>query len=923
VGGATAVEAHLEERTSELFALRELVAEVAREGSGRPLLVAGEAGIGKTSLLAALRSAATSAGYMVGSAAGSELEADLPLAVARSLLRPLVVLRGARLEPMVEKALGLDQSSGDVELGTVLDALYWVCADMAQSAPLLLVADDVQWSDEPSARFLAYVMRRLEGIPLIVALGRRNGGPAFAADAAERHPDCLVLRPASLTPSATAALVRRHAPGASHEVCCAVHDATGGNPFYATALAHSAGEEPTAAALRGDAATRSILWRLARLGDDAASVARALAILGRGAHGRQVARLAGLSQEAAAQSLDALLEFGFAAADPWRLGHPIIHSTILGEIAPATCATMHARAARMLLDEEAGLGRVATHLLAAEPGQGDWARDALIAAGEEALAAGGFELARRCGRQALAGGAGERRPDALVLTAHAECAVGSRDAESTVAEAMAAADEIARAELALAIATHLVSAGRGDRAIALLDAAREALTTDREALRLRLSLSAAHSAGMIGNHQEQRARVRALDVGDRPAGDTALERLVLAELAYAGFCGRMPASELSEVARRALGGSTDPVASSTAAWALVVCGHIDEGIAALDDVLARPRAGVGEAVGSLLTANRAIACALRGRLQEAEADARLAVGLASHGELAWAVEWIEAVRAIVALMRGRSSEAAALLEGIPERPVADISSAVACSQRARFAAARGRLEDAADRFALLGAFLDEQGIVNPIWWPWRSELARVLVRLGRPQGARALAEAELANARDFGASGAAGPPLVALGLVEGGEAGLALLRQGVDALAASEFVTAYVDALIALGSELRRQRRAHDAREPLRTALDLAARCGLHGFASLADAELRVAGGRPRRSALSGVTALTASELRVARLAAGGLSNRAIAQALFVTPKTVERHLGQVYRKLSVGRSELPQALGGVAAGVEPSAPGR
>ena len=118
-------------------------------------------------------------------------------------------------------------------------------------------------------------------------------------------------------------------------------------------------------------------------------------------------------------------------------------------------------------------------------------------------------------------------------------------------------------------------------------------------------------------------------------------------------------------------------------------------------------------------------------------------------------------------------------------------------------------------------------------------------------------------------------------------------------------------ALAALGGALRRDRRPTDAREPLRAALELAVACDAPGLAEEVRAELYAAGARPRTDALAGVAALTASERRVVELAAGGETNRDIAQALFVTPKTVEVHLSNAYRKLGVrSRRELPAALG-------------
>ena len=122
-------------------------------------------------------------------------------------------------------------------------------------------------------------------------------------------------------------------------------------------------------------------------------------------------------------------------------------------------------------------------------------------------------------------------------------------------------------------------------------------------------------------------------------------------------------------------------------------------------------------------------------------------------------------------------------------------------------------------------------------------------------------------------------------------------------------------ALTALGAALRRARKPTDAREPLRKALELAEISGATALFERARAELYATGARPRTTALAGVRSLTASERRVADLAAEGLSNRDIAQSLYVTPKTVEVHLSNAYRKLDIGsRRELPAVLAGGAA---------
>jgi DNA-binding CsgD family transcriptional regulator len=153
--------------------------------------------------------------------------------------------------------------------------------------------------------------------------------------------------------------------------------------------------------------------------------------------------------------------------------------------------------------------------------------------------------------------------------------------------------------------------------------------------------------------------------------------------------------------------------------------------------------------------------------------------------------------------------------------------------------------------------------------------------------------------------------LRAAGLAEGGDRGIELLAEAVQMLEASPAVLEHARALTDLGAALRRNGQRSNAREPLRRALEIAHRCGATALADRARIELVASGARPRRTMLTGLDALTASERRVAEMAAEGLTNRQIAQDLFVTEKTIEWHLGQAYRKLGIGsRSELPQVLG-------------
>jgi DNA-binding CsgD family transcriptional regulator len=209
-----------------------------------------------------------------------------------------------------------------------------------------------------------------------------------------------------------------------------------------------------------------------------------------------------------------------------------------------------------------------------------------------------------------------------------------------------------------------------------------------------------------------------------------------------------------------------------------------------------------------------------------------------------------------------------------------------------------------------GRRFESVGSRNPAFIAWRSPAALALHRLGEQGEARRLAGEELELARAWGAPRALGAALRAAGLIEGGEHGLTLLEEAVQALDGSPAKLEQAKARAELGAALRRANRRSQAREQLRHAVELATTCGATELAARAERELLATGARPRRVALSGVDSLTPSERRVAELAAEGPTNREIAQALFVTQRTVEVHLTSIYRKLAISsRSQLAAAL--------------
>jgi ATP/maltotriose-dependent transcriptional regulator MalT len=285
-----------------------------------------------------------------------------------------------------------------------------------------------------------------------------------------------------------------------------------------------------------------------------------------------------------------------------------------------------------------------------------------------------------------------------------------------------------------------------------------------------------------------------------------------------------------------------------------------------------------------------------------------------HRQVSW-VPWAHGWLAQILVERGAVDEAAATLDtGQVETPGhADaFSRAPLLRARAMVAATRRDHHTALAAARALGENLVAHGLANPAFsYPsWRSLAAQAQLALGHPDEALRLSRQEVTQAQSWGAPRTLGRALRILGTLEGEETGLDQLRGAVVLLERSPARLEHAYALSDLGGALRRANRRAEAREPLKQALELAHRCDATPLAEHAYEELVATGARPRRRVLSGVDALAPSERRIAAMAADGLSNREIAQALFVTLRTVEMHLTGAFRKLDIStRTQLPVAL--------------
>ncbi|WP_229856713.1 AAA family ATPase [Nocardioides flavus (ex Wang et al. 2016)] len=301
----------LVDRDRELALLRTRLDELA-DGTSGCLLVEGPAGIGKTRLLDEVRTLAVAAGVWVRSARSSALEQDFAWGVVRQLF-----------------GTGAEDALGHDERFAVLRGLCELTTQLAEEAPFVLCVDDVQRCDEASLQFLAYLVRRLEGLPVLVVLAMRTGEPNRADDLAELVADetLTVVRPAPLTEEGTAALVAdRLGPGADTFVATC-HRMTSGNPLLLRQLLRALADQgipPDAAhvdtvrAVGSRAIASLVTLRLRRMPAGVTTVARAVAMLGPTADLLSVADLAQLPEEDVAAALDLL-----ARSEILLDGHPL------------------------------------------------------------------------------------------------------------------------------------------------------------------------------------------------------------------------------------------------------------------------------------------------------------------------------------------------------------------------------------------------------------------------------------------------------------------------------------------------------------------------------------------------------------------------------------------------------------------------
>jgi DNA-binding CsgD family transcriptional regulator len=318
----------------------------------------------------------------------------------------------------------------------------------------------------------------------------------------------------------------------------------------------------------------------------------------------------------------------------------------------------------------------------------------------------------------------------------------------------------------------------------------------------------------------------------------------------------------------------------------------------LDLALAGARREGHAARQGLIHGQRAATALARGSLHDAQVEAETGLLLVQPPH--FAVLQLAATAIVVHIERGTLDEAEEFVlmgesMGIEEDRSHGPEFLVA---RGRLRIAQGRLREGVGDLLWCGERLEALGLV----WPsdWRIHAALALASLDDKETAAKLAHDQLETARRVGSPGPLGASLRMAALSTEEDERLGLLEESVAVLERSQSRLELAHALADLGGELSQRSRRREGRDAQRRAIKIADECGALVLAERARADLQAGPGRRARTELTGRSALTAAEWRVCREAAEGRTNRDIAQALFVTEKTVERHLSSAYQKLGI-----------------------
>ncbi|MFI0731238.1 AAA family ATPase [Streptomyces sp. NPDC021225] len=939
-------------RSRELAALGEH-AEAARSGRAGLVILSGPAGIGKTSLLHAFVNGGacrdmtvlhgrcgevvTNAGYGGVRALFGRLglsEADTADGAEES---PLLRGSARRALPALRPRPGEEGPGTAATVYPVLHGLYWLTVNLTARGPLVLVLDDAHWCDERSLRWIDFLLRRADDLPLLVVLARRTeaepAAPGALTDIAA-HPRSTALRLEPLTEDGVGEMVGRVFPAPVDpsfvERAAAV---SGGNPLKLARLLgelRSRGASPDEKSLGAVAevgqgvVALSVRALLDRLPAWARDVATSIAVLGEveSERAEHVGALAGVPAALVEEAVAALRRAEVVAPDRLEPAHDVVRSALLDSAAAEELGELRVRAALLLSDAGRPAEEVAGQLLLVPAVDQPWMTRVLRDAAALAETRGAPEAAVRYLYRVL-----EAEPDSV--SARAQLArslaeINPREAIGLLEEALELALDIrVRATIAVQLGMACLTVQRAPAAVRVLGEVLDALEAelgsgphpdpaDRELRALVQSVLLITGCDEKATITAVRARFARMAA---PAGDTPAQRQILAMMSVLTAMDGRSAERAVRQARRAQRGSdaaTGTLPLIFSSLALSLADEVQGSLEALDRSLRYSQENAAVWTYVLALSSRALMLHAMGEIPDALADAQTAVEIIAGERWSGHVTMPQTALATALVDRGEPERAEALLEKI-DRPnldgfVLEYHFYLMARARARWALGDG--ETALGLLLDCGRSLEETGFTNPAFAPWWVEAACLLAELKRPEEAGDIVEWGAGLAERWGTSRALGLAALARGVTTGGSRGVELLAESVESLSRSPARAEHARAEYLLGGALLEAGDPRGAREHLRTAADLAWRCGALALAKEARRRLVASGGRMREITASPLDLLTGMERTVANLAAAGAGNREIAESLFITVRTVEMHLTGVYRKLSVGhRAELGAVL--------------
>ncbi|HYC00588.1 MAG TPA: AAA family ATPase [Candidatus Limnocylindrales bacterium] len=896
-------------REQERAAIAAAVAD-ARAGRGTALAVRGEAGIGKTALLAWARQHA--GGMQVLEACATETETHLPFAALLQLLEPLLELRERLPAPQrlaLEGALALAPAAAGDRF-TVCVAALGLMRLACEQRPLLILVDDAQWLDAASAECIGFAARRLRESRMTMLLAIRDGEDVAAAlDAIS------ALRPSPLAAEQARTLVTAAAGDLSAPVREAVVAAGEGNPLALVEIASSlapqerSGDAPLPAAFRTRSRLATLFERRLRALEPAAQDALLVAAACDSSDLAIIAcacRNAGIDPSALEDAEAAAIVA--VSGGRLRFSHPLLRSA-----AYHRAGAPQRRAAHRALSAIVEGDRRAWHLAESAAGADEEAAAALSDAAARASARRGYvEASLAYERAAALSIDKELQARRLLRACNARIAAGQlQRALALLDAAVALGTGVGFSPRTLHTRSLLLlGVGEVDTALSLLRTLAEAAETAADAPMAAFVTADAGMAALLAGDVRELLRLGGRAAELLGQGGDALVKAQVGACLAAGliFRGRMAEGRavLERVERDVLDVHDQELALRTHSMithlrtALECYEQAHEHAAAVLDSLESISAHAARSAPLGHAADAAHRLGLWD-LAERQSDEAIMIGEeTANGD---ALPRALIVRARIAAARGDEERARACIERA--RRLTDghgnrTMQSYVLTALGLLELSMGRADSAISVLEQVEEVAVERaGLLHPSILPWRPDLVEALVLTGRVADAVAVTEKLRLEAEETGSAVGAALAARCEGMIAG-DGFEACFERALALEAQRPMPFERARTLLLYGSRLHRARRRMQARRCLKEADGIFERLGARPWRERTAAELRAAGARRRGGATAASAELTEQELRVATALARGLTIRQAAAALFLSPKTVDSHLQQVYAKLDI-----------------------